>query len=92
MKEYEERDEAGLREGQRQSKLDKEPHRELKKLGTRFRSDLQWQEVLLYHPNPLASLLQPRPRPQRIGESPGNMTTYELKLWIGARLHCEAVF
>lgn len=53
-------------------------------------SDLQWQEVLIPHSNPLASL-QPPPRPQRIGESPGNMTTYELKPWKTSHPPCPAV-
>ena len=53
-------------------------------------SDLQWQEVLIPHSNPRASL-QPPPRPQRIGESPGNMTAYELKLWKRSHPPCPAV-
>lgn len=53
-------------------------------------SDLQWQEVLIPHSNPRASL-QPTPRPRRIGESPGNMTTYELESWKSSHPVCPTV-
>lgn len=53
-------------------------------------SDLQLQKVVISHSNPPASL-EPPPRPQRFGESPGNMATYELRCWKGYHPPCPAV-
>ncbi len=53
-------------------------------------SGLRWQKVVIPHSNPPASL-QPPLRPQRIEESPGNMTAYELKCWKSSHPPCPAV-